>query len=282
MKSTTLFYNSRICLCAGRQSSIQRRCNRKFSTEPTLPADLEASLREELTSRPVIQIPEYLSNTNSHLLNLTLADFLPPACYAPGFSKANLQTPRRTPKVGPLNEDSLLPLGHHLVHFPPQVLNSDLLPDGTDKLHWPGAPFVRRLWTGGSLSFNRNSIFQLHTNNMSAMCKEEITNVWTKGAEGNEKVFVTIQRRIGGYGHFYEPPRWSGKEKPDWGPLDRSKDQWGKRSMMGKLALVETRNLVFLRNKSQAHARRDSQLLPSAMKRLMRKGILFPLLLQNY
>ncbi|KAE9374559.1 hypothetical protein N431DRAFT_335935 [Stipitochalara longipes BDJ] len=270
MKSTTLFSNTRTCLCASRSSSISRCHIRKFSTELTPLADLEASLRKELTSRPVNHIPEYLNNTNSHLLNLTLADFLPPSCYAPGFSKSDLQTPRRRPKSSPLaNEELILPLGHHLVHFPPQVPNSDLLPDGTDTLHWPGEPFVRRLWTGGSLSFNRNSMFQLHTNNMSAMCKEEITNVWTKGQEGDEKVFVAIQRRVGGLGKFYEPRRWSGRPVPEWGPLDSSTDKWGKRSMMGKLALIETRNLVFLKKKGKGHARRDSQLVPSAMKRLM-------------
>jgi hydroxyacyl-ACP dehydratase HTD2-like protein with hotdog domain len=245
---------------------------RRFSTEPFPLADLETVLREELTSRPPNQILEYLTNTNSHLLNITLADFIPSSCYPAGFSKSDLQTPRNKDKLGAsAHEAGYLPLGHHLVHFPPQVLSSDILPDGTDKLHWPGPPFTRRLWTGGSLSFNRNASFGLHTNNMSAMCKEEITNVWTKGQVGDEKVFVAIRRRIGGFGEYYKPTRWSGIAEPESGSLDGNSDQWRQRSKMGDLALVETRSLVFMRKNSKSHARRDSQLVPSAMKRLMRK-----------
>jgi hypothetical protein len=283
MRSTTLFNNSRICLCVGRPICGPRRLVRRFSAEPFPLANLEASLREELTSRPANQILEYLTNTNSHLLNITLADFLPPSCYPAEFSKSDLQTPRNKFKPAAIvHQAGSLPLGHHLVHFPPQVLNSDILPDGTDNLHWPGPPFTRRLWTGGSLSFNRNIMFGLHTNNMTAMCKEEITDVWTKGEEGDEKVFVAIRRRIGGFSKFYEPPQWSGRAKLEWGTLDGNSGQWGKRSKMGKLALVETRNLVFMRKKPKSHARRDSQLVPSAMKRLMRKGIVFFLTLTHH
>lgn len=283
MKSTTRFCGSKLCLCAGRPFFGPRRLIRHLSTEPPPLADLEASLREELTSRPVNQIFEYLTNTNSHLLNITLADFLPSLCYPPGFSKSDLQTPRNKSIPGPVPHTAgSLPLGHHLVHFPPQVLNSDILRDGTDTLHWPGPPFERRLWTGGSLSFNRNNIFRLHTNNMSAMCKEEITDVWTKGKEGDEKVFVTIRRRIGGFGKFYEPPRWSRRPQPEWGHLDDYSDQWGKKSKLGKLAMVETRNLVFMRKKPTSHARRDSHLGASAMKRLMRKDNFLFLFKEDY
>jgi hypothetical protein len=273
MKSTTLFHNSRICLCAVQPTFTSRSLIRRLSTEPAPFADLEAALRQDLTSRPVNEIFEYLTNTNSHLLNITLADFLPSSCYPPGFSKSNLQTSRnKQQSPTDLHASGSLPLGHHLVYFPPQVLNSDLLLDGTDNLHSPGQPFVRRLWTGGSLSFNRNNIFGLHTNNLAAMCREEITNVWIKGQEGEEKVFVAIRRRIGGFGKAYDPPRWSGRPEPEWGPLDGNSDQWGMKLKMGKLAVVETRNLVFLRKKPKSHARRDSQHLSStAVKRLMRK-----------
>lgn len=271
MKSTTLFHTSRTRLCAGRSFFASLSLARCFATEPPLPPDLEARLKAELTSRPVNEIFEYLTNTNSHLLNITLADFLPPSCYPPGFSTSNLQTPRNKRTTLKDQGESSLPLGHHLVYFPPQVLNSDLLPDGTDILHSPGRPFVRRLWTGGSLSFNRNQFFGLHMINMSALCKEEITDVWTKGQEDDEKVFVAIRRRIGGFGKDYMPSQWFGKPEPEWGPLKGKSDQWGMKSQMGKLAVVETRNLVFLKKKSKRQARQDSQLLAStAMKRIKR------------
>jgi hypothetical protein len=104
------------------------------------------------------------------------------------------------------------------------------------------------------------------------MCKEEVTNVWTKGREGDEKVFVTIRRRIGGFSQAYEPAQWSGRPQLEWGSIDGTVNQWGLKSKMGKLALVETRNLIFMRKEPKSHARRDSQLLSTTeVKRLMRK-----------
>jgi len=269
MKSTTVFHNLRLCLCAGRSVLAPRILHRHSSTETAPHADLEASLQADLTSRPANEIYEYLNNTNSHLLNLTLADCLPPSCYPPGFSTSDLRLPRT--KSSQLPDTSTLAQGHHLVYFSPQVLNSDLLPDGTDSLHSPGLPFVRRLWAGGSLSFNRNVKFQLHTNNMAALCKEEISKTWTKGHKGEERVFLTVRRRIGGFAKAYKPSQYEGGPHINWGPLDSNSDQWGLASKMGKLAVVETKNLVFMREKSLADARRDARMLAStAMKTIKR------------
>jgi hydroxyacyl-ACP dehydratase HTD2-like protein with hotdog domain len=255
-----------------------RLLHRHSSTETAPLADLEASLQAELTSRPANEIYEYLNNTNSHLLNLTLADFLPSSCYPPGFSTSDLRLPKHKSTLAGdiLTRHPLLALGHHLVYFSPQVLNSDLLPDGTDSLHSPGPPFVRRLWTGGSLSFNRNTNFQLHTGNMAALCKEEISKVWTKGHNGDEKVFLTVSRRIGGFGKAYKPRQFEGNPHIDWGTIDSRSDQWGLKSKMGKLAVVETKNLVFMREKPQADARKDAKMSTStAMKVLKRRQNLF-------
>ena len=57
-----------------------------------------------------------------------------------------------------------IPQGHHLVYFPPPVPDRSLLPDGTDSLHSPGAPFIKRLWGGGSLVFNQEERLQLVPN----------------------------------------------------------------------------------------------------------------------
>lgn len=114
-------------------------------------ATLQSSLYEELTSRAANVIFDYLSPTPSHLLNVTLADFLPESCYPPGFSKGDL----KLPFIGkPGNNPVSLPQGHHLVYFSPQVPSSVLLSDGTDPLQSPGEPFVRRMWAGGSIVFD--------------------------------------------------------------------------------------------------------------------------------
>lgn len=91
-----------------------------------------------------------------------------------------------------------MPSGHHLVYFPPQVILSELLPDGTDVLHTPGQPFNRRLWAGGKITFPQQSgdADNLLLNGQRAVCVEKIDNVNVQGSEGDEKILVTIDRRF--------------------------------------------------------------------------------------
>lgn len=92
-----------------------------------------------------------------------------------------------------------LPAGYHLVFFPPPTTN--LLPDGTDDQHFPGKPWVRRMWAGGSIEFRtdhrRKALTCEHKKFDLARCREEIKDAVVKGSEGNEKVWVDIRRAIG-------------------------------------------------------------------------------------
>lgn len=89
-----------------------------------------------------------------------------------------------------------LPFGHHLIHFPPRTPLSSLLPDGTDPLPSPGPPFTRRMWAGGCIS-KVNPIFSgLSELGSDHCCLEYIEDVRTKGLEEQEKIFVTIERKI--------------------------------------------------------------------------------------
>ncbi|KAL8832393.1 MAG: hypothetical protein Q9170_004894 [Blastenia crenularia] len=132
-----------------------------------------SDLKQEMTSRKFSKIEDYSSPTPAKLLY------------------SSLQTPLRIqgdeiPAVG-----QMLP-GSHLVYFPPDTLLSSLLPDGTDPLHSPGPPFTRRMWAGGDVTFHKPVIFSKGR----ITCRESIANVEIKGKDGEEKVYVTIQRNI--------------------------------------------------------------------------------------
>ncbi|KUI60355.1 Mesaconyl-C(4)-CoA hydratase, partial [Cytospora mali] len=120
---------------------------------------------------------------------------------------------------------AVLPTGHHLVYFPPTHPTSALLPDGTDEDHWPGAPFVRRLWAGGSVQFagagagavagdGEGGDQLLRLDGRRAVCIEKVEDVrltWAKptptpgnggAGEGerdvhSDKVFVDVVRHYG-------------------------------------------------------------------------------------
>ncbi|OWO99749.1 hypothetical protein B2J93_6804 [Marssonina coronariae] len=198
-----------------------------------------------------------------HLLNATLAEFLPQSCYPPVFNPSDLVASYDF--ASNRKQGVVLPQGYHLVYFPPAVLSSGLLPDGTDSLHSPGPPFVRRLWAGGSLTFNLSEKRQLQVTGRLASCAEDITHLHIKGTEGDEKVFVSTRRQIG-----VDPGR-----DVKCGPRKRRKaalrEMLGDTSdndnvNMGMLSLLETRQLVFMREKSREEASEDLKKVSKVIK----------------
>ncbi|KAI1761719.1 HotDog domain-containing protein [Hypoxylon sp. FL1150] len=145
-----------------------------------------SSLRASMLARPAQISWDVMSPTNSSLLNIALADFIPESCQAPAWRAGA----RGIDAVGP---DTGLPQGHHLVYFPLQKRASELCHDGTDPLHSPGGVFERRMWAGGSVEFaNDDAAFRLDAR--TVVCRERVEDVTVKGAEGQEKVFVTVLR----------------------------------------------------------------------------------------
>ena len=125
----------------------------------------------------------------SELLRAALIDFLPakrPTDEAePSFPLERFPSP------------TLLQPGFHLVYFPPASTESQLLPDGTDPLQSPGPPYVRRMWAGGSIHFKqRDRIVGLKGKPVA--CLERITDAVAKGTAGEEKIFINLERRMGG------------------------------------------------------------------------------------
>jgi len=109
------------------------------------------------------------------------------------------------------------------------------------------------MWAGGSLRFTANG---LQLDNTRASCTESISNVAVKGSEGEEKVFVTIQREI--------------RILSDAGPSSLDFDNTEAGSSWPSINMLEERNLVFMRQKSAADAKADAAKPGKVLKRMRR------------
>ena len=153
-------------------------------------ASLEEKLRKDLTSRKLPTLYDYLSPQPAYLLSRSIKDFLPPGSIWTSYMGNHSRLP---PNAFPI------PPGFHFAYFATPATESQLLDDGTDVLHYPGPPFTRRLWAGGSIKFSNSetSDFGEMPNIELAACAERIKNVRVSGKHGEEKVFVDIERTIG-------------------------------------------------------------------------------------
>lgn len=193
---------------------------------------LSERLHNDLTTRRLPLTFDYLQPQPSHLLNLTLSGLL-----AQSSDKNDLQT-----SLPSIANPKPLPVGHHLIYFPPQVTLSQLLPDGTDVLHTPGEPFNRRLWAGGNLKFLKPGPL---LDGSRAVCIESIRNVTVKGREGEEKVIVTIERRVGTVSE-------EETETQTFNRIWKEDD-----ANPGDSELVENRDLIFMRPKTAEQIQMD-------------------------
>ncbi|KAK2882598.1 hypothetical protein FQN49_000210 [Arthroderma sp. PD_2] len=210
--------------CSGQRLAtfLQRR---SISTAPAL-----SKLEGELVRRRLPLIYDYLSPQPSHLLNLSLNSLL---TQAQDSSPACNETQWRLPSI---TKPNFMPRGHHLIYFPPQVPSPELLPDGCDELHFPGQPYNRRMWAGGSVRFFGDGGPLL--NGQRAVCVEGIREVNIKGKEGEEKIFVGIERRIA---TVDENESDDGVRERVW---TRSEEE------QGDSMVIERRNLVFMRDRT--------------------------------
>lgn len=224
---------------------IQRRCY-ALDAGPS-------QLKEQMTRRRLPLIYDYLSPQPSHLLNLSLEGALP----RPASASTNTESERILPSI--LNP-TYMPIGHHLVYFPPQVPTSLLLPDGTDDLHSPGSPFNRRMWASGAVRFFKEGGPLL--DGQRAACVEGIRDVTVKGVEGQEKIFVAVERRIATVDERESEDSirsrvWSPSEDQPWDSI-----------------VVERRDLIFMKDRTP----QEVQAAKDLPKRIV-KGIVFSFIL---
>ncbi|KAL8791493.1 MAG: hypothetical protein Q9213_000110 [Squamulea squamosa] len=134
-----------------------------------------SQLKNQLISRKLPELYDDCTKIRSDLLDATLHDVLPHQ------------------KKGGGKSGKCMPQPYHLIYFPTPTRLSSLYPDGTDAIHAPGPPFTRRMWAGGDITFDDHLNFR----STRFRCKESITDVNIKGNEGEEKIYVSIRRRIG-------------------------------------------------------------------------------------
>ncbi|KAF2755866.1 hypothetical protein EJ05DRAFT_502342 [Pseudovirgaria hyperparasitica] len=216
-------------------------------------------LNAELCARKIPLIYDSLAPDNSHKLQIALSACLPShwtntTAFPPPLPPADADADADAPPAGAAAE--LLPPAHHLVYFNPAIPADRLLADGTDPLQSPGPPFVRRMWAGGYLNFGKGGPrlrfagCSGHHAQPPGVCLEGIRDVRVKGKDGEEKVFVGIERRFG-----------SGRRRvPGEGEDEIRQRLWRETEEdLGEAELVERRNIVFMRERSPEEARKASE-----------------------
>jgi hydroxyacyl-ACP dehydratase HTD2-like protein with hotdog domain len=188
-------------------------------------------LLSQLTARQLPLLYDDIGPLPSYLLSVTLADFLPPSA---------IPLPQRLPLASTSTQN--VPPSHHLVYFPPPSRLSALLPDDTDPDQSPGEPFVRRMWAGGRINFHPNRTASLSMVGKRAACLERISNVVIKGPSDNEKIFVTIERRISKVQHTADKPGVSANMPESEQRRDLPSDD--------NCSVIEQRDLVFMRERT--------------------------------
>lgn len=213
-----------------------------------------AHLQQELPQRAIQPTFEDLSPQSSYRLDVTLADFLP-----------QTNPPAVLPPTTLAKE---LPIPHHLLYFEPSKRQSDMLPDGTNPDQSPGQPFERRMWAGGRVLYNQNNPLLL--DGSRGVCQEFIRRVDIKGKEGDEKVFVAIERRLAKASQD-EVERLAlattdKQAKEDLNHRVRQRLWRDSEEDFGEASILETRNIVFMRSRTPSQAKADASKNPVGSK----------------
>lgn len=169
------------------------------SSNPARTNVAPTEVQQILTSRPVNYIHDTLSPTPLRLLERALDGYLD------GATLNGLHKPvdAGRPSWASLG---LLPQCAHLIYFPQETARAGLLRDGCDDLHFPGEPWVRRMWAGGCIDFAADERQGLlprpraegaHVLSRQAVCRESVGTVKPNTTPGREKVFVEIERLYG-------------------------------------------------------------------------------------
>ncbi|KAI0011774.1 hypothetical protein F4779DRAFT_571240 [Xylariaceae sp. FL0662B] len=160
-------------------------------------------IKSEMMAREPQISRDVMSPTNSNLLDIALADFIPENCQSPAYRAGGLLESSLSKSADMVGANAKLPHGHHLVYFPLQKPASKLQSDGTDPYHSPGDPYIRRMWAGGFIKFHNDFLLD----SQPVVCVESIDNVLAKGPEGQEKIFVSVLREYMGKSEFENPSR---------------------------------------------------------------------------
>ncbi|KAF7526698.1 hypothetical protein G7054_g10666 [Neopestalotiopsis clavispora] len=93
--------------------------------------------------------------------------------------------------------DTPVPPGYHLVYFTPGGLESELGPDGTDRTFNSPAPFTRRMWAGGKMTWPAGPA-QLRVGEVAEERTKLLSAVPKKSRDGGEMVLVQVEKEFWG------------------------------------------------------------------------------------
>jgi hydroxyacyl-ACP dehydratase HTD2-like protein with hotdog domain len=213
----------------------RRRGIRYYASNTATDPEWFQQLRTELLSRNAIYQREDLDILHHEQLLSTLAGFVP-----------------RINKIDP-DAKHHSPVAHLLTRFNIRVTSAKLLPDGTDPVHSPGEPWVRRMWAGGAVKLNPDRKFQYDGPfrlQSRVACVERIKDVRLLGGDDAAKIFVTTERRFASYNQLVarSKSQYRGLEEPRAYFLEQARDDvdWG------DALLKEERTFVFLKAKTSA------------------------------
>lgn len=100
-----------------------------------------------------------------------------------------------------------------------------------------------------------------------AICWEDISDVQVKGNEGQEKVFVTVRRNVGVIGSSRLGATAARRRKYIMMGVQKFDSQ--ALEDVGRFALIEKRNLVFMREKSAEEVKEDLEKAGKVILRML-------------
>ncbi|KAM7207404.1 hypothetical protein V8F20_002284 [Naviculisporaceae sp. PSN 640] len=202
---TIRFPESRLVTTSGATDTTVDTVNPKPDIEHTESSSAELDLDEYMnrarTKIGQIQNPcilvDSLSPRPSNCLSLALRDHLPTQCWERLYPNhtAILRDQGIQGWTENVKRAENVPPGHHLVYCPPFVRPDDLMSDGAEEKYCPGAPFVRRLWVGGSLKFTPEW-YSATLDHRPFYCLEKVSQPMLRPGSlpGKEGVSVEIKR----------------------------------------------------------------------------------------
>ncbi|KAF9028388.1 hypothetical protein BGZ52_011604 [Haplosporangium bisporale] len=146
------------------------------SSSPT-PAEIIASWKTSVLSKPVIIEHDTIRPTSLRQLAMTLDKSTPPQEQDP------------LARIG-----SPLPVNWHHVFFPPMIGECDLGDDGYEMTHAPPAPYLARMWAGGGVEQNPANLLRV---GQEMTMKTKCTGVDIKqNRSGDVMVFVSLEKLV--------------------------------------------------------------------------------------
>ncbi|KAH7033590.1 uncharacterized protein B0I36DRAFT_383420 [Microdochium trichocladiopsis] len=168
--------------------------------QTTSAADAAAQLLAELGGKTITR-KQYLDGNQVQRLSLTLGRrTLWPEHHDENPYPDDMTDLDATPGPG-----IAIPQGYHLAYFTPDGLEDELGPDGTDRTFNAPAPFTRRMWAGGKMTWHdENGIvsypgpMMLRVGEVAEERTRLVDAVAKKSRDGSEMVLVDVEKEFWG------------------------------------------------------------------------------------